>query len=173
VWKVLDAMIADFRERGGIIQPKPMVELRSAKTLISVLLVDQNCVGVRQRIEEYLFNVESYIMAEGQMMLGIEYVDNWSSRLDQASKKPVDEGEETRSALSKQDLPSGLPRRPDWVRISSLPEFQIDELKELADAFHLSCILQNNGILLVSGENDELRKFIKNVASIKTQNKAT
>lgn len=163
-WKILDEMIADFREKGGIVPPETMVELKSAKTLISILEADSDCVGIRERIEKCLFNAESYIMSKGQMMLGIEYVDKWSNRLNQASKKPADEGKGAQIADNRQNLPSGLPRGPNWVRISLLPELQIDKLRELADESQVSCILQDNDGLLVYGEKDQLKGFIKKVA---------
>lgn len=163
-WKVLDAMIADLRGRGVTFSPETMGELRSAKTLISILLADPNCVGVSQRIEECLFNVESCIMAKAQTMLGVEYIEKWSSQLDQARRKPIEE-EETWPVTRKQSFPSGLPRGPKWIRISSLPESQIDKLKEQAVVSHLSWTMENNGGLLVYGENEQLMKFIKNVAS--------
>lgn len=163
-WKVLDAIIADFREKGVNVPPETMADLRSAKTLISILLADSNCVSVKPRIEECLFNVESCIMAKGQTMFGIACVEKWANKLDQASKKPVDEGEETWSLPSKHGFPLGLPRGPNRVRISLLPQFQIDELRELADVLHLSCVPQKDGSLLLYGDNDQLKEFIKNVA---------
>ncbi len=163
-WKILDAIIADFREKGLIIPSETMADLRCAKTLISILIADPNCVSVKPRIEECLFNVESSIMAKGQTMFGMACVEKWANKLDQASKKPLDEGEGTWSLPSKHGFPIGLPRGPNWVRINLLPQFQIDELRELANVLHLSCIPENDGSLLLYGNNDQLKEFIKNVA---------
>lgn len=164
-------MIADFREKGVIISPETMANLRSAKTLISILSADSTCVGVKPRIEECLFNVESYIMAKGQTMFGTDCIEKWVSKLDQASKKPDDDGKETCSVPGKDGVPLGLPRNPNWVRISLLPEFHASELRELASVLHLSCVFQKDGGMLLCGDSDRLRQFIKNVASINVQRK--
>lgn len=170
-WKVLDAKIADFRNKGLTVPPETMVELKSARTLISILLADSNCVSVKPRIEEYLFNVESYIMAKGQGIFGIEYTEKWISELDQATKKPDSEDETTRAASNRRDIPLGLPRSLSWVRISLLPELQIEQLRKLADTMHLSCVSGKDGGLLLRGDKDQLREFIKNVASTNAENK--
>ncbi len=147
------------------------MELKSAKTLISILLADPNCVSVKPRIEEYLFNVESYIMAKAQGIFGIEYTEKWISELNQATKKPDSEDETTRAASNRGEIPLGLPRSLSWVRISLLPELQIEKLRKLADIMHLSCISEKDGGLLLRGDKDQLKEFIKNAASMKAENK--
>lgn len=161
----MDAMIADFREKGSAVSPEIMVELRSAKALISVLLADPECADVKQKIEECLFNVESYAMAKGEVMMGARYVGIWSHKLDQASKKATSE-EDTLSFPGEKPLPLSPLRGPNWIRINPIPAIQIDTLRKLADTLYLSCIPQGNGGLIVQGETDQLKEFIRNVASM-------
>ena len=77
VWKVLEEMAADFKKRGIAVPPDVVNDLKSAKTIIKVLKADPTYAENAQKIEEYLTNVESYLVSEGQKRLGPAYVDEW------------------------------------------------------------------------------------------------
>jgi hypothetical protein len=158
-WKVLEEMITDFRKRGMIIPTEIMSDLRSAKTLINVLKADPSRVDTSQKVDEYLLNVESYLVSEGQKTFGTEYVEEWLKRLDEASKKMLEEEkEETKSVLS-------LPREHKWIRVKPSAEFPVEKLKTLAEESHLSYNVQNDGCLLVYGEDGRIKEFIKKMAT--------
>jgi hypothetical protein len=155
-WKVAEEMIIDLRRKGILIPPDTMTELQSAKTLIHVLEAATAQADVTQEIDKCLFNVESYIMSKGQMVFGPEYVEKWFTRLDQAKEAP----EETRK---EPNLLPDIPRGTKWIRINP-STLSIDESKRSADELHLSCIVQNEGFLLVHGEDAQLRAFVKKMA---------
>ena len=133
-------------------------DLRSAKTLINVLRADPTRIDTGQKVEEYLRNVESYLVSEGQKRFGTEYVDEWLKRLDEASKKVFEEKEETRF------IP-GLPREQKWIRVKPSDELPSEKIKELADELNLSCDVQNDGCLLVYGEDERVKGFVKKMAT--------
>jgi len=157
-WKVLEETIADFRRKGLVVPTDIMSELTSAKTMIQVLKADPNCAGVEQKIEEYLMNVESYVISKGQMMFGIEYVDKWSKKLDEASKRTSEEVEEKIRPVPH------FPRDEKWMRIKPSSQLPIDELKSLADKLCLSCDVQED-FLLVHGKDEPLKEFVKEIAA--------
>jgi len=156
-WKVVEEMITVLREKGIVIPSETMTELQAAKTLIHVLEADPNRADTCQEIEKCLFNVESYAASEGQIMFGIEYVNKWLTRLDQAKEAFEEMKEEPKL------LPS-IPRGAKWIRISPSTH-SIEDSKRFADELHLSCITQNEGFLLVHGESEQLREFIRKMAA--------
>jgi len=159
VWKVLEEMITEFRKKGITIPTEVMDNLKSARTMIKILKADPYRGETMQKIEEYLGNVESYLISEGQRKFGVEYVDEWLKRLDEASVRMPDvEEEETRF------IP-GLPREQKWIRVKSSTELPIEKLKLLAQESNLFCKLQNDGYLLVYGEDEHLKEFIKKMAT--------
>jgi hypothetical protein len=157
-WKVLEEMVADFRKRGAAVSAEIMKDLRSAKTLINVLKADPSRVDTSQKIDEYLLNVESHLVSEGQKMFGTGYVEEWLKRLDEASKKVLEEEEETKF------IPS-VPREHKWIRVKPSTELSIEKLKSLAEEAQLLCNVQDDGYLLVYGEDERIKEFIKKMAT--------
>ena len=156
-WKVLEEMITDFRKRGMTVPAAVISDLKSAKTLINVLRADPSRIDTGQKVDGYLRNVESYLVSEGQKRFGTEYVDEWLKRLDEASKRVLEE-EETRFV-------PGLPRAQKWIRVKPSAELPLERIKELADELSLSCEVQNDGCLLVYGEDERVRGLVKKMAT--------
>jgi hypothetical protein len=163
-WKVVEEMIIDLRRRGTPIPFDTMTELQSAKTLIHVLEAGTAQANVTQEIDNCLFNVESYIMSKGQMVYGPEYVEKWFTRLEQvkdASEEPKKESK----------LLPNIPRGAKWIRINP-SVLSIEESKKFADELHLSCTVQNEGFLLIHGEDALLRELVKKMAAKYEKNKS-
>jgi hypothetical protein len=158
-WKVLEEMILEFRKRGITIPVEVMDNLKSARTMIKILKADPSRGETMQKIEEYFSNVESYMISEGQKKFGVEYVDKWLKKLDEASLRFPDlEEEETRFV-------PGLPREQKWIRVKPSAELPMEKLKLLAKELNLSCELQRDGYLLVYGEDECLKEFVKKMAT--------
>jgi len=158
VWKVLEEMILEFRKRGITIPVEVMDNLKSARTMIKILKADPSRGETMQKIEEYISNVESYLISEGQKKFGVEYVDKWLKKLDEANIRFPDlEEEETRFV-------PGLPREQKWIRVKPSAELPMEKLKLLAKELNLSCELQGDGYLLVYGEDESLKEFVKKMA---------
>jgi len=158
IWKVLEEMVADFRKRGAVVPAEIMSDLKSAKTLISVLKVDPSRVDTSQKVDEFLLKVESCLISEGQKMFGTGYVEEWLKRLDEASKKISEKEEEETKFIP------GVPREHKWIRVKPLAELPIEKLKTLAEGSHLSYDVQSDGCLLVYGKDKCIKEFIKNMA---------
>ena len=158
-WKVLEEMIADFRKRGIVVPAEIMRDLRSAKTLINVLKADPSRVDTSQKIDEYLLNVESHLVSEGQKTFGTGYVEEWLKRLDEASKKMLEEEKEETKFIP------GLPRDHKWIRVKPSSELPVEKLKAAVEELHLSYNVQTDGFLLVYGEDGRIKEFIKKMAT--------
>jgi len=158
-WKVLEEMITDFRKRSVDIPAEIMSDLKSAKTLINVLKADPSRIETSQKIDEYLLHVESYLVSEGKKFFGDEYVEEWLNRLDEASRKVSEEEKEATRFIP------GIPREQKWIRVKPSAELPIEKLKLLAEESHLSYNVQNDGCLLVYGEEARIKDFVKKMAT--------
>ncbi len=154
VWKVLEQMIIDFRRKGVSIPADIVNRLRSARTLINVLKADPKQKGTSQKVEQYLLDIESYLISKGEEQSGREYVEEWLRRLREAGEQLFDEGER-----SKRFIP-GVPRDQRWIRVTPSNELPVEELKMLIEELELSYNVQPDGCLLVYGEGDNLKQFI-------------
>jgi hypothetical protein len=155
-WEVLESMIADFRKRGVNVSSEVMTNLKSAKTLIKILNADRSNMDTLQKIEEYIGNVESYLVSEGEKNFGEEYVNEWLKRLEEANRK-TDEEEAPRFVI-------GLPQKGKWVRIKPSGELTLEKLKKSAMELNLSYSLQDDGYLLVHGADKCVKEFVRKLA---------
>ena len=67
----------ELKAAGTVVSPKVVEDLRSAKSMIQLTYTDGSHGDVLQKAEEYLANVEAYVITEGQTVLGAAKVDEW------------------------------------------------------------------------------------------------
>lgn len=158
VWKVLEEMIADFRKKGVTVPAEVIGDLKNTKTMIKILKADPSRGEILQKIDEYMGNVESYLVSEGTKRFGPEYVEEWLKRVEDAGRKVPDEEEEERFIL-------GLPRQRNWIRVMPSAELPLEKLKTLAQESNLSYSVQPDGYLLVYGEDKTIKAFVKKIAT--------
>ena len=169
VWKVLEEMVTDFRKKGIAVPAEVINNLRNSKTTIKILKADPNLVESAQKIEEYLGNVESYLVSEGHKWFGWGYVDEWLKLVDEAGRKTLEEEEK-----EKRFIP-GFPRKQKWIRVTASDQLPLEELRMFAKEVNLSYTIQENGCLIVHGEDESLKDFVKKLATkcrLKTGNSA-
>lgn len=159
IWETLEQMIINFRRKGVPIPADLMSQLRSAKTLINILKADPSHQDTRQKVDEHLLGIESYLFSKGQEQFGREYVEEWLQKLGEASEKISEEGE------SKTRFVLGVPRDQKWVRVRPSEDLPIEELKVLVGELELSYNIQPDGCLLVYGEKEDIKKLIQEMTT--------
>jgi len=168
VWKTLADLITEFRRRGESIPPDVMEDLRAAKTMIGVFRADQSRVENVPSIEMYLGNVESYLIFEGQKKFGSEFMEEWMQKIREAREtKALEEKPEPSSKF----VP-GLPRGQKWVRVQVSKETPEKEIKRLAEEVGLSFKVQRDGYMLIYGDDEKLKLFVKRAAEKLSRAKA-
>jgi len=161
VWKTLNDLIIEFRKKGETIPSEVMADLRAAKTLMHVLKAGPTKKENVPTIEMYLGNVESHLIFAAQAKFGSEFVNQWMKKLRAAREKPdVKVPAETASKF----VP-GLPRGQHWVRVQVSQETPKEEIEELVEENGLACKMQDDGYMLVYGEGEKLKRFIKRTAA--------
>ena len=116
------------------------------------------------KVEEYLGNVEATLLAEAQRILGVESVDQWIKRLNQASAEPC---EEEKPAENK--FITGVPRDQKWVRVEPNSNLTAEKIKQIAKDCSLSTNQQKDERLLVYGQQEALKEFLKKMTAETTR----
>jgi hypothetical protein len=163
VWKVLEEIITEFRKKGLSIPATVMSDLKSARTMISIMGTNSGHGETVQKIEEYLGSVEAYLITYAQKNFAPEHIDNWLKRLERARSETSEEKVcETRCI-------AGLPRDQNWIRVEPLAGLPVEELKQLAEETNLLASVQDDGRLLVRGKAEDIREFVKKMTKRQTQ----
>ena len=144
-------------KKSGITVPGKVVEdLRSAKSMIQLTHTEGGSHGdALQKAEEYLANVEAYVVTEGQNVFGSDKVDGWLRRLDEANAEVC----EDEAVCDK--FVTGVPRDQKWVRVEPMGDLTSDKVQKLAGDRGLQVKTQADGRLVVYGSAENLKAFLK------------
>jgi len=158
-WKVLADLLTELRKKGEKIPNDVMNDLRSAKTMIQILKADPTHIENIPRIETYLRNVESHAIFMAQEKIGTEFVERWLKKLEKTKRLKIEEKEE----VTPKFVP-GLPRDKNCVRIQISKDTPKKDMERLAKENKLSCKMQKNGYMLVYGNGESIKSFVKKMA---------
>jgi hypothetical protein len=158
-WKVLADLLTELRKKGEKIPPEVMNDLRSAKTMIEILKADPTHIENVPKVETYLGNVESYLIFAAQEKVGLEFVEQWTKKLEMARlEAKVEEDAETSRFVP------GLPRGKRWVRIQISEDLSQEDVEKIAKENKLSYKMQKNKHMLVYGNSESIKTFVKRMA---------
>ena len=157
VWRVLDDLLTELRQKDEAISADVMNDLHSAKTMIQILKADPTHTENIPRVEIYLENVEFHLVSMAQERFGTRYVERWMKKFEEARRVP--EGRETATRF----VP-GVPRGKHWVRIEISEEAPQSEIEKFAEEHGLSSKMQDDGYVLVYGKNPNVKSFVKKLA---------
>jgi len=158
-WKVLADLLTELRKKGEKIPIDIMDDLRSAKTMIQILKADPTHIENISKIETYLRSVESYAIFTAQEKLGTEFVEQWLRKIEKTKKIKIEEEMEAPPRF----VP-GLPRDKNWVRIQISKDTSRKDVERLVKENNLSCKMQKNGYMLVYGDGESIKSFVKKMA---------
>jgi hypothetical protein len=136
-----------------------MNDLKAAKTMIKIVNADAGHGENSLKIEEYLGTVEAYLVTEAQKHFAPEQIDTWLKRLEMAN---CEIGEENAEELR---FVAGVPRDQKWIRVEPLANLPAEKLKQLAEETNLSTSIQKDGRMLVYGQAEDLKEFIKKMTA--------
>ncbi len=165
--KILEAILIELRKKGVAIPENVMSDLKSARVLVKVMDASQKDFGeTAPKIEEYLGTVEAYLITEAQKHFAPEKVDAWLRLLDQTmssqcscTQVEVDKPEKESRFIT------GVPRDQKWIRVEPLPSLPLEKLEELATQTNLGFREEKNGQLIVYGQADDIKAFVKKMTT--------
>ena len=157
-WKILADLLTELQERGEKIPADVINDLRSAKTMIQVLKADPTHTENISRIDTYMRSVESYVIFAAEK-LGTETVEEWLKKLKDTEtvKKKEDRAAGSRFSL-------GAPRDKSWMRIKISDDTPLEDVKNLVKESKLSYKMQKNGYILVYGNGNNIKSFVRMMA---------
>lgn len=152
----------ELKSAGVAVPAKVVEDLRAAKSMIQLTYTEGGGHGdVLQKAEEYLANVEAYVITEGQAVFGSDKVDGWLRRLEEASAQVCDD------SVVPDKFVSGVPRDQKWVRIEPMGDLTPQKVKAIATEQGLQVKVQPDGKLIVYGCPENLKAYLKKMAAEK------
>ena len=143
-------------------------DLRSAKLMIQIADTPGSKGEQAIKVDEYLGNIESILLAEAQKNFGVEYVDEWLRRIDEASMQCA-------TCVPKPPKPeenkfiTGVPRDQKWVRVEPHDSLTTERIEQFAKEINLSITPQKDGKLLVFGQPESIKTFVKKLTAETTK----
>jgi hypothetical protein len=166
-WKLLEDMMLELKKSGVTIPSKVVEDLRSAKSMIQLTKTEGSHGDMLQKAEEYLANVEAYVVTEGQQVFGSDKVDEWLRRLEEANAEVC----EDETVCDK--FVTGVPRNEKWVRVEPRGDLTAAKVQKLAAEHGMQVKAQADGRLVVYGSTENLKAFLKALSPEKVNAKST
>jgi len=162
VWRTISELTTELKRRGEAVPQGIMRDLRSAKTMIEILKADSSCTECIPKIESYLDMAESSLILEAQEKLGPKLAEKWMRKIETVRKKAYEEEMEMEAKASK--FVPGAPRDQSWIRIELSEGAPKEIIEKVAKELKLSCKLQEDSCMLVYGEKEKIKIFVKRIA---------
>ena len=163
-WKVLEDLMVELRRKGVEMPPTVVNDLRSAKLMIKIAEVGESTGDATLKLEEILGSVESYLVTQAQNILSAQAVDEWLRRLDEATLPTCEiKGENENTFITD------VPRDQKWIRVEPIPNLPAERLKQIAKESNLSANQQKDGRLVVYGQQEDIKVFLKKMAEEATK----
>jgi hypothetical protein len=164
VWKVLEEIVIELRKKGVATPPNVMNDLKSAKILMKVLDASERDRGeTAPKIEQYLGSLEAYLVTEAQKKFPPARIDAWLKRIEEANcdmcQTCTVKSETTEKAETK--FITGVPCDQKWIRVEPLANLPAEKLKQLAGETNLSFREEKDGHLIVHGNAESIKTFVK------------
>jgi hypothetical protein len=158
-WKLLEDMLIALKKTGVTIPVNVMEDLRAAKSMIKLSCMEGTRGGdAIQKAEEYTANVEAYLVTEAQKVMGLEVVDGWLRRLEEANAEVCEEKTEENKFVT------GVPRDQKWVRVEPIESLPTEKIQQIAQEQSLQVKPQKDGRLIVYGQPENVKEFLKKMA---------
>jgi hypothetical protein len=162
-WKLLEDMMLDLRKKGVSIPTNVMEDLRAAKSMIKLSCMEGSRGEAIQKTEEYLANVEAYLLTEAQKTMGSETVDQWLRQLEDAGTEVCEEPKQEGNFVT------GVPRDQKWIRVEPINSLPTERILQIAKEQNLTVNPQKDGRLVVFGQPEDLKNFLKKMTTETTK----
>jgi len=163
-WKVLEDLLIELRKKGAAKSPDVLNDLKSAKLMIKISEAEGGRGDATQKVEEYFGSVESYLINEAQKTLSPETVDQWLARLEEANAELCEEQLEEENKFI-----TGVPRDQKWVRVEPVSNLPTERILQIAKESNLSVNPQKDGRLVVFGQPECIKDFLKKMTAEATK----
>jgi hypothetical protein len=129
--------------------------------MIEIFKVDRSHSENLLRIEEFINSVQMYVMPAAKIKFGKKYLDEWMDKIAETQRNL--HAEERASSIG---FPVGIPRENSWIRIKPSEEIHIEKIKQISRKIGLKHETQKDRYILVYGEEDKVKTFVKKIAEL-------
>jgi hypothetical protein len=158
-WKILEDLMVELKKKGITIPSNVINDLRSAKLMIKISESAGDTGDLSQKVEEYLGNVESFLINEAQITLSPEIVDLWLRRLEDGT------AETSEAKIEENKFITNVPRDQKWVRVEPINNLPTKCILQIAKGSNLSVNPQKDGRLVVYGQPEAIKEFLKKMTT--------
>jgi hypothetical protein len=159
--KLLEEILYELRKKGHEIPMNVMSDLKSARTLMQIENVNSKGGGETEpRIDQYLANVEAYLVTEAETNFPHEKVEKWLTSLDLASCETCVKVEPTKPEMR---MIPGVPRDQKWVRVEPIASLPLEKLEKIAAECGLSFRREKDQRLVAYGSDEAVKAFVKRI----------
>jgi hypothetical protein len=159
-WKLLEDMMIELKKKDAVIPQNVLEDLRASKSMIQLhCTVSTGGGDAIQKAEELTANIEAYLVTEAQKLLGSEAVDLWLRQLEEANAQICEEPAKTDKFIT------GVPRDQKWVRVEPIANLPTERIQQIAKAQNLAVNPQKDGRLVVYGQPESLKDFLRKMTS--------
>jgi hypothetical protein len=158
-WKLLENMVIELKKKGASIPPNVMEDLRAAKSMIQLSCMKGSGDAI-QKAEEFLANVEAYVINQAQTTFDSETADQWLRRLEEANAEVCEE------STAENTYVTGVPRDQKWIRVEPINSLTTQRIQQLAKEQNLQVKPQKDGRLLVYGQPEDIKAFLKKMTAV-------
>ena len=155
-WKLLEDMMLELKRKGIVIPVNVLEDLRAAKSMIKLSCMENSRGDAMQKAEEYTANVEAYLVTEAQKIIDSDKLDLWLRRLEEANSEMCEEPKKEESKFV-----TGVPRDQKWVRVEPIKNLSTERIQQIAKEQNLQVNQQNDGRLVVYGQPETIKEFLK------------
>jgi hypothetical protein len=164
-WKSLEKIIIELRKKGITTPETVMTDLKAAKTMIKLMDAENGKCELSPQVEQYLKNVEAYLITEAQKHFAPERIDEWLRQIDGTTVTSCScVREEPKKPEESRFIP-GVPRDQKWVRVTPIDSLSPEKLKQLAEDSHLALKTEKDGHLIAYGRPEDIRDFVKKMTT--------
>ena len=92
-WKKLERGISYFRRQKKDVPAKIIEDLKTSKTLITILNVNKEESDLKQQIEKYLLKIEAYLIINAQKNCSVSFIQDLLKDLNKKKNETNSENE--------------------------------------------------------------------------------
>jgi hypothetical protein len=160
IWKTLEDLLIELRKKNVQIPVNVLEDLRAAKSLIELSYNTAAPMETVAKTQTYLTNVEAYLISQAQKVFEPTVVDSWLKRLKEQN---LQNDKETNTSENRFIV--GVPRGQQWIRIETGDKLPEEHILKLAKEWHCTVNKQTDGRLMVYGQLDAVKEFVKQIAA--------
>ena len=154
---VLEELMVELRQKGINIPQATADDLKSARTLITIHNTDPSVSTVEAEIALYLEKVEPILLSLAELEVSKEYADAWQMKTAEAITRT-----EEKTAFKSRYV-TGVVRGEGWLRIKTAGIINDAEIAALLKQLNLSTKTQDDGYLLVHGDKESIKTFVREI----------